>query len=143
MFKSTHAWLIRSREIDRGLGKYAERLSRFIWPWGERWLLVVAGSLCLLDFATTYILLGLSGREDVYESGFLASRALEKGGFPVLITVDLLALAVLSLLAFAVSHFYVRKKLYDYGRAAFVFILIPYIVVTAFVIINTIIMLFS
>lgn len=143
MFKPTRAYFNKIREIDRGLGKYAERISRFIWPWRERWLLVVAGSLCFLDFLTTYILLGLSGRNDVYESGFLASRALARGGFPLLFAVDLIAVVVMSSLAFAVRNFYGRKKLNDYGRAAFVFILVPYIIVTALVIINTITMLLS
>lgn len=143
MLKSTHSWFIKSREIDRGLGKYAERISRFLWPWRECWLLVVAGSLCFLDFVTTYILLGLSGRNDVYESGFLASRALDRGGFLLLLAVDIIAMAVLLLLAFAARHFYRKKGLRDYGRAAFVFIVIPYIVITALVIINTVIMLLS
>jgi hypothetical protein len=105
MFKSTHTWLNRSREIDRGLGKHAERISRFIWPWRERWLLVVAGSLCFLDFVTTYVLLMMSGRNDVYESGFLASRALARGGFLLLLLVDAVAIVVLSLLAFAAKRF--------------------------------------
>jgi hypothetical protein len=143
MFKSAQTWLNRSREIDRGLGKYAERISRFIWPWNERWLLVVASVLCFVDFITTFILLNLSGRNDVYESGVIASRALERGGFILMLTFDIIAMMVLSLLAFTAKRIYDRKGHRDYGRAAFVFILIPYVVVTIFVIINTCFILMS
>jgi hypothetical protein len=136
-------WFNKSRKIDRGLGKYAERFSRFLWPWRERWLLAVAGSFCFFDFLSTYILLELSGRTDVCESGFLASRALAVGGFSYLFLIDLIAVVVMSLLAFGARHIYVRQGLNDYGRAAFVFILFPYNVVTALVIINNIIMLLS
>jgi len=141
LLKSARDVIYKTRELDRGLGKYVERISRFIWPWREYRLLVVAGCLCLLDFVTTYILLGMTGRNDVYESGLIASRALATGGFPFLLAVDIIAMVVLSLLAFVARLFYVKRGLEDYGRAAFVFILIPYIVVTAVVIVNTVIML--
>ncbi len=143
MFKSAREVIYKTRELDRGLGKYTEKISRFIWPWRESSLLIVAGCLCLVDFLTTYILLALTGRNDVYESGLIASRALAAGGFPFLLVVDIIAVAVLSLLAFVARLFYVKRGLQDYGRAAFVFILIPYVFVTAVVIINTIIILLS
>ncbi len=141
MLKSAKVILNRSREIDRGLERHIEKLSRFIWPWKERWLLVVASSLCCLDFVATYLILVL--RNDVYESGLMASRALAIGGFSFLFIADLVAMAVMSLLAFAAKHYYARQGLKNYGRAAFVVILIPYIAVTTLVVINTIIMLLS
>jgi hypothetical protein len=143
MVKSSHTWINKSRDIDRGLGKYAERLSRLLWPWRERWLLVIAGILCFFDFLSTYLLLDVIGRTDVYESGFLARWALEIGGFFYLFIIDLIAIVIMSLLAFGARYVYVRQGLNDYGRAAFVFILFPYIVITILVIANNILILLN
>ncbi len=142
MFKPDKHKLDRFREIDRGLGRYAERISRFLWPWQERWLWLVVGLLAILDFASTYILLDLSGKDNVYESGRMAIWALKIGGFPFLLLVDLIAAVVLSLMAFIARYLYGKHGFKDYGRAAFVFCLIPYIVVTAAAIVNNTILLF-
>ena len=96
MFRPNKATLERFRDIDRGFGRYAERLSRIFWPWREQWLLLVIGALPVLDFTSTYILLKLSGRNDVYESGLLAIWALNRGGFTFLFLVDLIAAVVLT-----------------------------------------------
>lgn len=132
----------RSREIDRGLGVYAERISRFLWPWRERWLWLVTGIVAVLDFSSTYILLDLSGKSNVYESGRIAIWALKIGGFPFLLSIDLIAAIGLSLAAFTARYLYNKHGLKDYGRAAFVFLLIPYIIVTIAAIVNNIILIF-
>ncbi len=142
MCRSAGAILRKSREIDRGLGRYAEVLSRFLWPWRELWLLVVVGSLSILDFVSTYALLELSGKEQVYESGYLASWALEKGGFGFLFLVDIAAAVVIILVALASRYLYTKYGFRGYGRAAFVCLLIPYVVIAAFAIINNIILTF-
>jgi hypothetical protein len=141
VFKSYRDRLNKAREIDKGLGRYAERLSRFIWPWRELWLLAVAGSLSILDFLSTYALLGLSGKVDVYESGRLAVWALDKGGFFLLLLVDVVVVGALSLAALVVRYVYTRNGFRDYGRAAFVFLLMPYVFVAAFAIVNNTILL--
>jgi len=141
VFKSTKAILNKSRRIDRSLGRYAEALSRFLWPWRELWLLIVIGLLAILDFTSTYALLELSGKNNFYESGRLAIWALEIGGFPFLFVVDIAAAGVISLAAFTARHLYIKYGFRDYGRAAFVFLLTPYIIMTAFAIINNIILL--
>jgi hypothetical protein len=143
MFESARARLNRAREIDRGFGRYAERLSRFLWPWRERWLLVVVVSLAILDFTSTYILLDLSGKNSVYESGLLAMWAVDRGGFGFLLLVDMIAAVVLSLAAFTARHLYVKHGFAGYGRAAFVFLLAPYMVMAAIAIINNVVLLLS
>jgi hypothetical protein len=142
MFKSYKDTLVKAREIDKGIGRYVERLSRLLWPWRELWLLAVVGALSILDFLSTYVLLGLSGKAGVYESGRLAAWALDTGGFPFLFFSDLVIAAVLSLAALVSRYMYTRNGFRDYGRAAFVFLLIPYVFVAAFAIVNNIILLF-
>ena len=141
MFEAAKDRLNRFREVDKGLGRYAEGISRFLWPWRERWLLLVIGSLAILDFTSTYVLLELSKKNDVYESGLIAIWALDRGGFTFLLLIDILAAVVLSLTAYAARYLYSKHGFKDYGRAAFVFLLIPYIVIAALAIVNNIILL--
>jgi hypothetical protein len=141
MFRSAKELLIKSREIDRGLGQYAERLSRHLWPWRERWLMAVVGVLAILDFASTYAILELSSKNNVYESGLLAFWALDRGGFSCLFLVDILAAVVLSIAALTARHIYIRHGFKGYGRAAFVFLLAPYIILALAAVVNNIIML--
>ena len=131
----------RSREIDRDLGRYAEMLSRWLWPWREIWLLVVVGSLFVLDYTSTYVLLELSGKKDVYESGRISSWALENGGFFFLFMVDVVTIGVLSLVALAVRYAYSKHGYLGYGRAAYIFLLTPYTIITAYAIVNTTILI--
>lgn len=141
MCRSAKAMLDKSREIDTGLGQYVERLSRLMWPWRETWLLVVVGSLFVFDYVSTYAVLELSGKTDVYESGRLASWALERGGFPFLFLVDVVAASVFSIAALVSRYLYTKKGFRGYGRAAFVFLLMPYVVMAVFAIVNNIIVL--
>ncbi len=140
MPKISRIGLERARQIDRDLGRHVERFSRFLWPWRVRWLLLMVGSLIICDFTSTYGILKLSGKPNVYEGGLLAAWALGVGGFPFLLVIDLLAIGILCLIAILVRNFYIKRGSRDYGRAAFVILLIPYIVVTCIAIINNIIM---
>ena len=141
MFKKTQAALLRAREIDRDLGQKAEKASRWIWRWRENWLLVVVGSLATADFLSTYAILKLSGKTNVYESGVIANWALERGGWGFLFLIDFFAAAALSLIACIFRYLYSKKGHAGYGRAAFVFILIPYILFATFAVINNLVML--
>lgn len=136
MSRSARSFRLRAGALDRSFGRYAERLSRFLWPWSERRLLFLVGCLALLDFTSTFILLALSGRHGVYESGLVAGWALDGGGFALLLLVDVLAAAVLSLAAFAARWLYTKRACPDYGRAAFVFLLLPYVTFAAFAVVN-------
>jgi hypothetical protein len=141
VFKSYKDRLVRARAIDKGLGRYAEKLSRLIWPWRELWMSVAVGSLSILDFLSTYVLLGLSGKIGVYESGRLAVWALDRGGFPFLLLVDVVVAGALLLAALASRYMYTKYGYGDYGRAAFVFLLMPYVLMAVFAIANNIILL--
>jgi hypothetical protein len=141
MFKKTQTALIRAREIDRDLGRKAEKASRWIWRWRENWLLAVVGSLATADFLSTYTILKLSGKTNVYESGVIANWALEGGGWGFLFLIDFSAAAALSLLACIFRYLYSKKGYVGYGRAAFVFILMPYILFATFAVINNLVML--
>jgi len=140
--RSVKVMLDKAREIDSGLGRYAERLSRFIWPWRERWLLLVVGLLAILDFTSTYIVLELIKKNDVYERGPLAVWALDIGGFPFLLLVDIVAVLVLSLAAITARYQYIKHGHKDYGRAALVFLLATYVIIAPIAIVNNIIQLF-
>jgi hypothetical protein len=141
MFKKIQAAFMRAREIDRGFGQKAEKASRWIWRWRENWLLAIVGSLAIADFLSTYAILELSGKTNVYESGLIANWALEKGGWGFLLLIDFAAGGVLALIALISRYFYSKKGYIGYGRAAFVFIVMPYILLASFAVINNLVML--
>ena len=129
----------KSRETDRGFDSPVGKLSRFLWPYHERWLLAVVGGLCALDYASTYAALELSRKPNVQEAGPLAGWALKTGGFPFLLLVDVLAAGALSLIAVAARYLYGRAGLTGYGRAAFVFALAAYVVRTAIAVVGNLV----
>lgn len=108
MLSSLKAASEKAREIDRGFGIKAERVSLLIWPWPEMRLLVLIGSLAFLDFASTYYVLELSGKANVSESGSLALWSLDNGGFLLLFIIDLLAAVFLALIALGSRHLYAK-----------------------------------
>jgi len=141
IFLFSKTFLHKTREIDRGLGRYVERFSRYLWPWREKWLVLLVGTLVVLDFSSTYLLLVLSKKDNFYESGLLAAWALDRGGFAFLLLIDIVAAVFLSLAAFTVRYLYNKQGFYNYGRTAFVFLLFPYIAFTVLAIANNIILL--
>ena len=128
----------KSRQRDRGFDRPVGKLSRLVWPIRERWLLVIVCSICLMDFTTTYINLQLIRNPHAVEAGPLAGWALRTGGFALLLLVNALAAGTLSAIAAAARYFYARSGLGGYARAAFVVILVPYLVGTTAVVINNI-----
>ncbi len=62
---------------DRRREPVVERLSWRLWPWHEAWLVRCVALLPALDFLSTYVLLELANKRYVYESGPLASWALQ------------------------------------------------------------------
>ena len=141
MLKPAGSLRARAEAIDRSLGRHAERVSRWLWPWPERRLLLLVGAAALLDFTSTFVLLELSGRGGVYESGLIAGWALHHGGFAFLLIVDVLAAAALSLAAFSARFVYTRRDCPDYGRAAFVFLLLPYLAFAGLAVVNNLVLL--
>jgi hypothetical protein len=142
MFRPDKDGRVRAREIDQGLGLYAEKISRYIWPWNELRLLIVVTILSFFDYSSTFTLLRLSGKTGVIEAGRIAGWALDIGGFGFLLLIDIAAVAVLSVTALIARYLYTKFGFRGYGRAAFVFLLIPFIAITAFAIVNNIVLLF-
>ena len=134
MLKSLKARQENARRIDRGLGRYAEKLSRFIWPWRESRLLVLVFAVAVCDFLSTW--LGLNFKSNTFESGSLASWALNHGGYFSLFSIDIAVAGGLCAIALALRTYYTRIGSPDYGRAAFVLVLLPYAFIAALAVLN-------
>ena len=52
---------------DRRFEPSVERVSRYLWPWREAWLVRTAFLVAALDFLSTYALLDLSNKTNAYE----------------------------------------------------------------------------
>jgi hypothetical protein len=127
-------------ERDRRAERYMEAASRFLWRWREPWLLAFVASVALLDYASTYAILALSGKSYLNEAGSLASWALDKGGFAGLFLADMAAVLAISLVAITLRFVLFRFGFRGFGRAAFVFLLVPYAVVAMVAVINNLIL---
>ncbi len=132
-------WTIRR---DRGLERHAVVVSRWLWPWRESKLIILVGCLAVLDYISTYAFLTLSPNNNVYESGLIASWALQKDGFRGLFLADILAVITVFAVAISARFIYVKSGFAGFGRAAFVVMLTPYVIVTMAVIFNNIALTF-
>ena len=132
--------LRKAVERDRRAEGYMEATSRLLWRWQESRLLLLVASVALLDFATTYTILAWSGKSYLNEAGSLASWALDKGGFAGLFLADLAAVFAISLLAITLRFILSRFNYKGLGRAAFVFLLLPYAVVGMAAVINNLVL---
>lgn len=132
----------KSIERDRAREQYVEAASRFLWPWRESWLLAMVGLVAVLDYVSTYAVLELSGKVDIYEAGPLASWALQMGGFSRLFWVDMAAAITLLLVAIIIRGLHFKFGFKGFGRTAFVVVLVPYVVVTMAAIFNNVVLTF-
>lgn len=132
----------RSIERDRSKERYIEAASRSLWPWRESRLLALVSFLLVLDYISTYAFLELSGNKDVYESGLLASWALQRGGLTQLFLIDMAAVSTLLLAAITIRFLYSKFGFNGFGRTGFVIVLVPYVVITMAAIFNNIVLTF-
>ncbi|MBN1643310.1 MAG: hypothetical protein JW856_00595 [Dehalococcoidales bacterium] len=132
----------RSIEIDRSLERHVESASKSLWPWAESRLLILAAILAVLDYMSTYAFLVANGGNQLSEGGMLARWALDLGGFSRLFWIDIVAVGGLMLLAVISKFLYSRFGFRGFGRAAFVFILLPYTVLAIAAIFNNILLTF-
>ncbi len=141
---SVLAWmryrLRKAKERDRRSERYFAAASRFLWPWRLPWLVAFAGFVALLDYASTYAVLELSGKRYLNEGGPLASWALEKGGFAGLFLADLAAVTAISVVAIVARLEFRRFGFKGFARAAFVFLLIPYVVMALVAVVNNMVL---
>jgi len=132
----------KSLERDRANERYAEVVSRSLWPWQESRLLAIVGCLAALDYVSTYAVLELSGNKYVCEGGPLANWALQMGGFTGLFLLDIAAVTALLLAAVSIQYLHSKFGFKGFGRAAFVVFLVPYVVITTAVVYNNIALTF-
>ena len=132
----------KSIERDRGRERYVEAISKSLWPWQESLLIILVGLLAMLDYVSTYAFLEFSGNNNVYESSLIASWALQINGFKGLLLVDIIAVTALITIAISVRFTYTIFGFRVFGRAAFVVVLTPYVIVTMAVIYNNVVLTF-
>ena len=140
MFERMHERLKKSREIERRLERPIAAFSQVLWPYPESRLILFISLMATLDFASTYVALELSGNNRISEVGLMAKWVLDAGGFPRLLLVDAVCVAALVGLAFGVRHLYKKMGYAGFGRAAFVFLLVPYFVFTIVVVVNNVVL---
>ena len=132
--------LRKAAERDRRAERHVEAASRFLWRWRELWLLAFVGFVALLDYASTYAILALSGKSYLNEAGSLARWALDRGGFAGLFLADMAAVCAIALVAITLRFILFRSGFRGFGRAAFVFLLVPYAVVAMVAVINNLVL---
>ena len=102
--------------------------------------MILVAFIALLDYATTYTILSFSNKSYLNEAGSLASWALDKWGFAGLFLIDLAAVLAISLAAITLRFVLSRSDFKGFGRAAFVFLLLPYAVVAMAAVINNLVL---
>lgn len=132
----------RSLRRDRAAERHLETWSRFIWPWREGWLVPLVVLLAALDYISTYLLLEVSGKVHVYESGPLASWVLRRGGFDGLYIMNAVAVGLLCLIAVIARVFYTRFGLNGFARTAYVIVLVPYAIAALAAVVNNFVLTF-
>ncbi len=132
----------KSLEVDRSTERYVEAVSRLLWPWGESRLLALVGLLVMLDYLSTFAALEFSGNKYLYEGGILANRALQMGGFAGLFLFNIFIISALLLTALTIRFLHFKFGFEGFGRAAFVVMLVPYVVVTMAAIFNNVLLTF-
>ncbi len=134
--------LRKGRERDRAMEQHVEAFSRRLWPWRLSLLVWVVILVAVLDHASTFALLELSGKPHFSEGGLVASWALRIGGFRMLLLVDIAAALLLSGTAVLARHLYSRYGFAGFGRAAFVLLLVPYAVIALAAVYNNLLLRF-
>jgi hypothetical protein len=141
---SVLAWmryrLRKAKERDRRAERYFEAASRFLWRWSLPWLVAFTCFVALLDYASTYAVLELSGKRYLNEGGPLASWALQKSGFGGLFLADLAAVTAISIAAIVARSIFLRFGFKGFARAAFVFLLTPYVVTALVAVVNNMVL---
>ena len=134
------AALLGNVERSRSLEGRMKQVSKAIWPWRVSLLFPLVALLAALDLISTYVLLELSGKTDVYEGGMLARWALRTGGCNGLYVMNAAAVGLLSVIAVSARLFYGRFGLQGFARAAYVSVLVPYAVAASAAVVNNIVM---
>ena len=141
-FSSLRNRLESKIERDRPLERRLEAVSKTLWPWSESKLIRYVILIAALDYLSTYAFLRVSSHSYLIEGGPIAGWALQTGGFARLFLVDAAAVLSLIFLAVGLRSLYTRWGFRGFGRSAFIFLLIPYFVVTLAVVYNNVLLAF-
>jgi hypothetical protein len=142
LFNGIRDRLRKNIERQRSLDRPLDTLSLMLWPYPELKLVFYVSLLAVLDYLSTFNALELSGKNRVAEVGMVAKWALGTGGFSRLFFVDLAAVCTLFCLAISAESAYKRLGLRGFGRAAFVFLLVPYFIFMMGVVLNNALVVF-
>ena len=142
VFSSVRGLVKKSFERDRASEHYIESASKYLWPWSELKLLIMVSLVAVLDYTSTYAALELSGNANIYEASLLANWALRAGGFGGLLLADLTVISTLLVLATVIRLLFSRFGFKGFGRAAFVILLVPYLVATMVAVFNNVALTF-
>jgi hypothetical protein len=96
----------------------------------------------MLDYLSTFAALELSGNKYLYEGGPLANWALQTAGFAGLFLFNIFIISALLLTALTIRFLHFKFGFEGFGRAAFVVMLAPYVVVTMAAIFNNVLLTF-
>ena len=129
-------------EREQSLERPIEAFSRVLWPYPESKLVFYVSLLAILDYVSTFTALEFSGNSHISEVGLLAKWALQTAGFPGLLIVDVVSIGTLICLAIGVRYLYTKLGFNGFGRAAFIFLLIPYFIVIMGVVVNNVLLAF-
>jgi hypothetical protein len=143
IFDSVRYRIRKSIDRERSLEHPVEAFSRALWPYPESKLIFYSSLLAVMDYVSTFTALELSRNDKIAEVGLLARWALHTGGFPKLFLVDVASIVILSCLAIGVRYLYRKLGFNGFGRAAFIFILIPYFVFIIAVVMNNVLLTFK
>jgi hypothetical protein len=142
VFKRFEDRLRKNTERERHLDRPLETISLILWPYSETRLVFYVILFAVLDFLSTFNALELSNDGHVYEVGVMAKWALQRGGFSRLFLVDFIAIFTLIYLANRARSIYNKLGLEGFGRAAFIFVLVPYFVFIFGVVVNNSLVVF-
>jgi len=131
--------LRKSFERERFLEKPMDAFSRALWPYSEAKLVLLVSIMPVLDCASTYAALQLSGKS-IREAGTIGKWALVRVGFPGLFIIETASIGFLILLAIGARSIYTRLGFTGFGRAAWVFILVPTFVAVLAAVLNNVIL---
>jgi hypothetical protein len=132
----------KSIDRERSLERPAEALSRALWPYPESRLIFYVVLLAVLDYVSTFAALELSGNRHISEAGLLAKWALHSGGFAGLLLVDIVSIGTIICVAIGIRSLYRKLGFNGFGRAAYVFALIPYFISMMAVVPNNVLLTF-
>jgi len=127
---------------EQKLQRPIEAFARLLWPYSESKLIFYVVVMAIMDFVSTFIALALSGNDQIGEAGLLARWALRTGGFPRLLLADIVLIGTLVCLAICSRALYKRAGFAGFGKAAFIFLLVPYLVVIMGVVVNNTLLIF-